>query len=76
MTLADDEAEHVAIDVRRGAPSEVELAALIAVVTEAYTGEAAEAVADDRRERSAWSVSQRALREPLRRDLGWGGSRF
>jgi hypothetical protein len=72
MTIADDDIERVAIDVRRGAPTEDELAALIAVVTEAYTGEAAEAVADDQRGRSAWSLSQRALRQPLRRDLGWG----
>ena len=75
MTLEGDGVEHVAIDVRRGAPTEEELAALIAVVTEAYAGEAAEAVVEDRRARSGWSLSQRALREPLRRDLGWGGFR-
>ena len=72
MTIADDDIEHVMIDVHRGSPTEDELAALIAVVTEAYTGEAAEAVADDRRSRSAWELSQRSLRQPLRRDLGWG----
>ena len=71
MTIAGDETEGVRIDVRRGAPTEDELAALIAVVTEAYSGEAAEAVADDEPTRSAWSLTQRNLRAPLRRDLGW-----
>ncbi|MFE5409138.1 acyl-CoA carboxylase subunit epsilon [Microbacterium sp. NPDC056569] len=65
-------ADSVTIEVRRGAPTEDELAALIAVVSEAYTGEAAEAVADDRDRRSGWELSQRSLRRPLDRDLGWG----
>ncbi|MCC2033388.1 acyl-CoA carboxylase subunit epsilon [Microbacterium allomyrinae] len=64
-------AESIRIDVSRGAPTDDELAALIAVVTEAYTGETAEAVAEDRPERTAWAVSQRSLRQPLRRELGW-----
>jgi hypothetical protein len=64
--------ESIAIDVLRGTPTEEELAALIAVVTEAYTGEAAEAVAEDRVRRTGWEHSQRALRQPLDRDLGWG----
>jgi hypothetical protein len=72
VTIADDEIQRVAIDVRRGDPTDDELAALIAVVTEAYAGEAAEAVAEDRSQRSAWALSQRGLRQPLRRDLGWG----
>lgn len=61
----------VHIDIRRGDPAPEELAALIAVVTEAYRVEAAEAVADESPTRSAWAVSQRSLREPLRRELGW-----
>ncbi|MDQ7878734.1 acyl-CoA carboxylase subunit epsilon [Microbacterium sp. QXD-8] len=64
--------ESVTIDVRRGTPTEEELAALIAVVSEAYTGEAAEAVAEERVRRTGWELSQRALRQPLDRDLGWG----
>ena len=73
MTIADDSAGHgLTIDVLRGTPTEEELGALIAVVTEAYTVEAAEAVAEDRPRRTAWELSQRTLREPLRRDLGWG----
>ena len=67
-----DDADGVTIDVRRGNPTEDELAALIAVVSEAYVGEASEAVADDEPTRTAWSVTQRGLRTPLRRELGWG----
>ena len=72
MSLADEGASGVTIDILRGEATEEELAALIAVVTEAYTGEAAEAVAADDRPRSAWSLTQRSLREPFRRELGWG----
>lgn len=73
MTLQGDGGiPPVTIDVLRGSPTEEELAALIAVVSESYAGEAAEAVADDRPARTAWALSQRALRKPLRRELGWG----
>ena len=67
----DEDGRRITVDVQRGAPSPDELAALIAVVTEAYTREAEEAVADESPVRSTWSVTQRSLREPLRRDLGW-----
>ena len=60
------------VDVVRGNPTDDELAALVAVVGESYAQEAADAVADDTRERSAWSLSQRGLRSPLRREAGWG----
>jgi len=59
------------IQVVSGNPTEEELAALIAVVGEAYVREAEEAVAEDVRP-SAWSRTQRALRTPLRRDVPWG----
>ena len=59
------------IDVRRGHPTEEELAAVIAVVTVGYTEESENARADESR-RSAWDLSQRTLRSPLRRDVGWG----
>ena len=77
MSNAGDEGTDAApqgptIEVLRGAPTEEELAALIAVVSEAYTGEAAETVADDSTTRSGWELSQRSLRQPLNRDLGWG----
>ncbi|MBD3942003.1 acyl-CoA carboxylase subunit epsilon [Microbacterium sp. NEAU-LLC] len=62
----------VTIDVRRGNPTDEELAALIAVVSQAYTGEASEAVAEDRTQRSGWELSARSMRRPLNRDLGWG----
>ena len=71
-TAEDAPGAAVTIDVLRGTPTEAELAALIAVVSEAYATEAAEAVAEDAPRRTAWELSQRALREPLRRDLGWG----
>lgn len=67
-----DAGADVAIDVRRGDPTPEELAALVAVVTEAYARESDGAVAEESPARSAWSISQRGLREPLRRDLGWG----
>jgi len=60
------------LQVRRGDPTPEELAAVIAVVTELYQTEAASAIADDEPTMSAWQVSARALRQPLRRELGWG----
>jgi hypothetical protein len=59
------------VDVLRGDPTGDELAALIAVVTEAYAEESAAATADESA-RSGWALSQRSLRTPLQRDLGWG----
>lgn len=67
-----DEGTGVTIDVLRGAPNADELAALMAVVSESYAVEAATALADEVPTRSAWEVSARAMRTPLRRDLGWG----
>ena len=70
----DDAGDGVTIDVRRGTPTEEELAALIAVVSEAYA-----ARGGGRRRRGvacaapAWALSQRALRRAApTRDLGWG----
>jgi hypothetical protein len=75
MTDASDQtppADSMRVDVLRGSPRSDELAALIAVVTEAYAEETAGATVDDTAARSGWSLSQRSLRTPLRRDLGWG----
>ena len=47
-------------------------AAVVAVVTEAYQREADEALAEPEPRPSAWQVSARALRQPLRREIGWG----
>lgn len=63
--------ETAAIEITRGTASEEELAALIAVVSEAYAREEADAVAAEPRV-SAWSRTQRSLRTPLRRDIPWG----
>lgn len=57
--------------VVRGTANEEELAALIAVVTDAYEREAADAVADEPSV-SAWQRTQRPMRKPLRRDIPWG----
>ncbi|ALJ19366.1 acyl-CoA carboxylase subunit epsilon [Microbacterium sp. No. 7] len=61
------------VEVLRGAATPEEIAAVIAVVSEAYRVEEAGAVAEDTAGRSAWEVSARALRRPLRRELGWRG---
>jgi hypothetical protein len=76
MTAAPDQhreaaADAMRVEVLRGSPSADELAALIAVVTEAYQEESAEATAEDAPETSAWTASQRGLRAPLRREIGW-----
>ncbi|MFJ2544415.1 acyl-CoA carboxylase subunit epsilon [Microbacterium sp. NPDC087589] len=66
-----DERRIPTMEITRGTASEEELAALIAVVSDAYTQEASEAVADEPRV-SAWARTQRPLRRPLRRDIPWG----
>lgn len=59
------------LEITRGTATEEELAALIAVISEAYATEAASAVADES-PASAWTRTQRPLRRPLRRDIPWG----
>lgn len=65
--------EDKAPDLRivRGTANEEELAALIAVVTDAYEREAADAVVDEPRV-SVWERTQRPTRSALRRDIPWG----
>ena len=58
-------------EIARGTATEEELAALIAVISEAYATEAADAVAEEPTV-SAWTRTQRPLRRPLRRDIPWG----
>ena len=71
-STAADDATPPDIRVRRGNPTDEELAALIAVVGGAYLAESAEtAVAPPARSR--WELSARGLRRPLDRDRGWGG---
>lgn len=71
---ADSEASapRLRVDVRRGDPTPDELAAVVAVVTESYEREAAAALAEPDPRPPAWRVSARAMRAPLRRDIGWG----
>ena len=68
MTDAD---ETQRIEIVRGTPTEEELAALLAVVSDAYVRETDEAVADEKHI-SVWQRTQRGLRKPLRRDIPWG----
>ncbi|GAA1209099.1 acyl-CoA carboxylase epsilon subunit [Microbacterium maritypicum] len=70
-TPAPETPEAPMLDITRGAATEEELAALIAVISEAYAMEAAAAVADEPSV-SAWTRTQRPLRRPLRRDIPWG----
>lgn len=65
------EGRPLAMDIVRGSATEEELAALIAVVSDAYAQEAAAAVAEEPVV-SAWQRTQRPLRAPLRRDIPWG----
>lgn len=73
MTATEETADEggVSVEVLRGNPTEDELAALVAVVGIAYQTELDATVADDGPARSAWAISARGLREPLRRELGW-----
>ena len=66
--------EPVSVEVLRDAADEQELAALLAVVTEAYVREADAVVAEDDSAMSAWARSARGLRRPLERGLPWGRS--
>ncbi len=61
----------VMLEVTRGTATEEELAALIAVLGDAYANEQAEATVEEPRV-SAWTRTQRPLRRPLRRDIPWG----
>ena len=62
----------VALEIRRGNPTPEEIAAVIAVVADAYASEVAALEADDSAPRSVWMQSRRNLRRPLERSLGWG----
>ena len=66
--------EDVSVEVLRGSADEEELAALLAVVTEAYARESDAVVAEDESGMSAWARSARGLRRPLERGLPWGRS--
>lgn len=59
------------LQVRRGTAAPEELAAVIAVVSEALAQEASTAIADEPSV-SAWQISARGVRGDLRRDVPWG----
>lgn len=65
------EPPRLTIDVRSGSPTDEELAALMAVVSEAYDREAATAVAEAEATVSAWTRTRR-LRSPLPQGMVWG----
>lgn len=65
IEAAPIEATPIEISVLRGNPTEDELAALIAVVSEAYDAEVVSAVADDTPPASAWARAQREMRHLL-----------
>ena len=69
--MSDQADARPAIEITRGMATEEELAALIAVVSDAYSQEESDAVAEEPRI-SAWTRTQRSLRTPLRRDIPWG----
>ena len=71
MSVSDPDGARIRVDVRRGNPTEADLAAVVAVVTEAYHREASEAVVDDPPVRPGWSLAARGLRQPLDRHAGW-----
>ncbi len=74
MTGEQDAADGagITVEVVRGNPTDEELAALVAVLTESYVAEAATQLADDSPGLTAWEINARGLRTPLRRDVGWG----
>lgn len=61
----------ISLELVRGTATEDELAALIAVLSDAYSNEEATAVASAPTV-SAWTRTQRPIRTPLRRDIPWG----
>jgi hypothetical protein len=62
----------VTLEIRRGNPTPEELAAVVAVVSDAYAAEIASLEADDGPRPSAWMQTRRKLRRPLNREVGWG----
>ncbi|MDQ1131396.1 acyl-CoA carboxylase epsilon subunit [Microbacterium sp. SORGH_AS_0888] len=72
MSEAAEPHDALRVDIRRGNPTDEEVAAVIAVVGAAYAQEADAATAAEARRPDAWQVSARGLRQPLRRDIPWG----
>ncbi|MFT4156815.1 MAG: acyl-CoA carboxylase subunit epsilon [Microbacterium sp.] len=71
MTTGRDDEQPPTIELLRGTATDEELAALIAVVSDAYAQEEAGATAPEPHV-SAWQRTRRPLRGALRRDIPWG----
>ena len=62
----------LSVRVLSGSPTPEELAAVIAVVSEAYSGEAKRAVTEDKGPTSAWARSAHAMRQRPAQGSVWG----
>lgn len=69
--MSEPDPQSPELRIVRGTANEEELAALMAVVTDSYAQESADAVAEEP-SISAWQRTHRQLRKPLRRDIPWG----
>ncbi|WP_433676625.1 acyl-CoA carboxylase epsilon subunit [Microbacterium gorillae] len=70
--MSDHEDTPVTLEIRRGNPTPEELAAVVAVVSDAYAAEVAGLEAGEDPRPSAWMQTRRSLRRPLDRGVGWG----
>lgn len=59
--------------INRGDPTPEELAAVMAVISEAYAAEVQTARAVEPPQLSLWMRTRRSMRGRMRRDLGFGG---
>lgn len=66
------EDQDLSVAITRGQPTPEELAAVIAVISEAYAGEVAAAQAIDPPKPSAWMRTRRQMRPALKRGLDFG----
>ena len=64
--------EDFSLSISKGEPTPEELAAVMAVISEAYAAEVDAAEATDEPKLSAWMRTRRQMRGGLRRDLDWG----
>lgn len=71
MSELEHPSPRVALEVRRGAPTDEELAAIVAVVSDAYAGEDASALAAPKRTTTAWQRSARAPRSVPAPGAAW-----
>ena len=70
--MSEQDEAPVTLEIRRGNPTPEELAAVVAVDSDAYAAEVASLEAGEDPRPSAWMQTRRALRRPLNRAVGWG----